>query len=331
MGLIATSWVHAEAPKYLYEWPMGLPTYYEDDAHTQKGAILGSKLFFYRNLSRNKNVSCASCHKPSISMSDSVSLSAGTYGSTGLRNSPVIFNLYAGRALMHDGRAQNITMQVSMPLEAKVEMDIDISAAIYDLNHDEELLGLARCLGFERIDYDLVIHALSSYVASLVSAGSRFDSYLFGSDNRALTRSEIRGFELFRGKAKCTSCHKIDTTFATFSDNGFHNLGVGYIDGELSDNGRYGVTELLEDKGKFKTPTLRNISKTAPYMHDGSISTLKDVVTFYNEGGKKNPLLDRKIRPLSLSKENIEDLVFFLHALESPVYFYNKSSSNCVN
>jgi len=311
--------------------PLGLPSFYKVKGFSHDLALLGEALFSSVALSKNNNVSCQSCHLPAISTADSNKFSKGTHGIATKRNTPVVFNLYTSNALMLDGRASSVLQQISMPLEAKEEMDISVGLAIERLNRSPDVMALLTCLDYKKLDYKLIKQSLTSYVASLVAGGSKFDQYFYENKRGLLTISEQRGVELFRGKANCTSCHTIDTTYSLFTDNGFHNLGVGYDGQYYADSGRYQVTGLEEDKGKFKTPTLRNISKTGPYMHDGSIETLIEVIEFYNDGGRPNPNLDRKIKPLELSQREMQDLVNFLKILESNVNLYSPSSKECIN
>lgn len=328
---LVTSLAHSDEPAKVKSMPLGLPDFYRFKGFSYDLAILGEKLFSSKELSRNNNVSCENCHLNQISSADLRRLSIGTHGGKTARNSPVIFNLYSRNSFMFDGRASTLIDQVALPLEDKVEMDVLPELAIQRLGNSSDITLLLSCLGYQNLDYGLIKKSLASYVGSLVSGDSRFDRYLYENEPDSLTKSEIRGFEIFRGKANCTSCHTVDTTSALFTDNGFHNLGVGY-DGESHvDVGRYQVSEAIEDMGKFKTPTLRNISRTAPYMHDGSIESLIEVVEFYNEGGRLNPNLDRKIKPLNLTNQEMADLVDFLNSLDSVINIYSPSSNKCVN
>lgn len=323
--------VHANEPVPIDYIPMGLPSFYKFTDYDPKLIGLGKKLFESNILSRNRNISCVSCHSYTMSTSDQNVLPFGTHGDLLDRNSPAIINNYYFTSFMYDGAAKSIEQQVVLPLESLLEMDLPKISVLKELNSDPRFIKFYSCLDVVEIDYPLVVKSLSTFVSSLVSGNSRFDMYLYGSDETSLNLMEKSGFELFRGKASCTSCHKIDSSFATFTDNGFHNLGVGFSNNEFKDNGRFEVTGHEIDKGKFKTPSLRNISKTSPYMHDGSIKTLIDVVNFYNDGGVSNPNLDRKVKPLDLTTEEKEQLVSFLMSLDSELRLYIETSNKCID
>ncbi|HID28612.1 MAG TPA: c-type cytochrome, partial [Desulfobacterales bacterium] len=200
-----------------------------------------------------------------------------------------------------------------------------------------------------QITIDHVVKAIAAFERTVISGDSPFDRYLYGGDKNAMSPAAIRGLELFRTKARCQDCHTIGQTSATFTDNKFHNLGVGFaviepklfeivekvrtaksmnkkIDEdvltkrEMSELGRFVVTLDLEDIGRFKTPTLRNVAVTGPYMHDGSIETLEEVIELYDQGGEENPMLDSGIKPLNLTEREKADLVEFMKALTSPEF-----------
>jgi cytochrome c peroxidase len=207
---------------------------------------------------------------------------------------PAIINRGYGRAFFWDGRDASLETQVLKPIEDPNEMGstVDVAAA---------RVGMAP--------RDLA-YALASYVRAILSGNSRFDQFVSGRRD-ALSAEEQRGLQLFRGKGNCTACH----TGPTFSDELFHNTGVAFREGAFTDLGRGGVTGHDRDRGAFKTPTLRDVALTAPYMHDGSVATLEDVIDFYDRGGRANVFLDGDIRPLRLTPEEKRGLVALLGAL----------------
>lgn len=306
--------------------PRGLPQYFKESWYDAKLLGLGYYLFGRRELSKNFNISCASCHKPSHSFADDVQMSLGSNGETTQRNSPHIVNMYAGTSFMWDGKAKNLLSQITMPLESPKEMNIDWDRTISVLYSDNNVLEILDCLSKKVLTKDLIVQSIAVFVSSLVSGSSRVDRYLFDGDNSALTDSEKRGLEIFRGKANCTSCHKIESSYALYTDNAFHNLG---LNDSNEDNGRMAVTGLTINKNQFKTPSLRNVSKTAPYMHNGQFAELTDVIDFYSDGPKEYAKgVDRKLKKLNLSEQEISDLVDFLSANDSEVLLYVEKASN---
>jgi cytochrome c peroxidase len=199
-----------------------------------------------------------------------------------------------GRAFFWDGRAATLEEQVLQPIQDRNEMDMTLTEA-------GQRVGLS---------IDEVSRSLASFVRSLLFGDSPFDRFING-DRSALSTEQQAGLQLFRGKANCTACH----VGPTFSDERFHNTGVAWRDGRLLDEGRFGVTGKPDDRGAFKTPTLREIARTDPYMHDGSLVTLIEVVDYYDRGGNTNPGLDVELRPLRLTDIERKALVSFLESL----------------
>ena len=217
-------------------------------------------------------------------------------------------------SLFHDGRDPALEIQVIGPLTAKREManpSVGYLVAKVDGLADYRP-GFQAAFG-GRPSIGRIGDAIASYERSLLSANSPFDRWRFGGEAEALTAAQKRGFALFTGKGDCSFCHRIDLRFALLTDNRFHNTGAGYI--AAADQGRFEVTGKPEDRRRFKTPSLRNIALTAPYMHDGLQKNLREVVEFYNQGGRPNPGLDPLIRPLGLGADEIADLIAFLEAL----------------
>jgi len=277
--------------------PAGLDAYMPVPAVnplTRAKAELGRKLFFDPRLSRDGSVACATCHEPARAFSDGRARAVGIGGQTGPRRSPRIANRGWGRSFFWDGRAASLEAQVLQPIGNPLEMASTPEDA-------------ARRTGVTVAE---LRDALASYVRTILSGDAAFDRYMAG-DRGALTEGERAGLQLFMGKAGCALCH----LGPNFTDEKFHNTGAG----ESADPGRESVTNRAADRGAFKTPSLRDCARAAPYMHDGSIATLEEVVDFYDKGGRRNPDLDPEIRPLRLSAEEKANLAAFLRALNGTV------------
>ena len=278
---------------------------------TAKKVELGRFLFFDKRMSKNNTIACASCHIPSIAFTDGQPVSTGIHRSQGGRSAPASINRVFTKAQFWDGRAATLEDQSIGPFVNPVEHGFD--------NYDEMVKKLKGIDGYRRLFKDAfgsditsesVGKAIASFQRTILSGNSPVDRFDVGGDQQALAEDAQRGLTLFRGKARCTRCH----SGFNFSDEKFHNIGIGW-DTNTVDLGRFMETKNPEDIGAFKTPTLREISRTAPYMHDGRFATLDDVVNFYNQGGIKNPHLDNTIIPLELTTEEKRDLVAFLSGL----------------
>ena len=272
---------------------------------------IGQHLFFDSLLSRTRSLACASCHQPARAFADSTARSRGVRGSLGRRNAPAIVNRAYGKSFFWDGRAESLERQVLQPIQDSLEMDLPIDAAVERLRTDAFYRAAFADAFPDGITTSNVARAIASYVRTVRSGDAPIDRERAG-DTTALSAAARRGQMLFLGKANCSACH----VGPTFSDEQFHNTGVA---AGTSDAGRLLVTGREEDRGRFKTPTLREVARTAPYMHDGSLTTLDDVVAFYDRGGGANPGLDREIKPLGLSAGEKADLVAFLRALSGTV------------
>ncbi|MSR14979.1 MAG: photosynthetic protein synthase I [Gammaproteobacteria bacterium] len=330
--------------------PLGLPPFsaLNGPVPLPSHAALGRRLFFDRRLSHNDTIACASCHLPDQGFTNQeLKTPIGIEGRSVKRNAPSLFNVGYQHRLFHDARESRLEQQVWGPLLAMNEMGNPAVGFVLD-----KVTGLAdyaaefaRVFPDQGITMETLGAALAAYQRTLVSGNSVFDRWYFGGDTAALAPSAQRGFELFRGKARCVACHTIDKTFALLTDRELHNTGLGFersmrkkpasdvivgpglvmnLKAEASaglneppvnDLGRYEVTQEPSDRWKFRTPSLRNVAHTAPYMHDGSLATLADVVRFYNQGGIANEGLDPKIAPLYLTNLEIGELVAFLNAL----------------
>jgi cytochrome c peroxidase len=271
--------------------PLGLDLYLpapEDNPLTAEKIELGRRLFFDRRLSRDNSVSCSSCHDPERAFSDGRPIAIGVYGRRGRRNAPALINRGYGRLFFWDGRAASLEEQVLKPIEDPNEMDLSLSDA-------------ASRTGATPAE---IARALASFVRSILSGDSAYDRFVNG-DRSALLSEEQAGLQLFRGKANCVACH----AGPNFTDERLHNTWIAWRDGKLADVGA--------GHGDFKTPTLREVASTAPYMHDGSLATLEDVIEYYDRGGNRNPNLDAELHPLHLSADEKRHLRLFLRCLSS--------------
>jgi cytochrome c peroxidase len=270
---------------------------------------LGRQLFFDPVLSRDSTVACATCHQPSRAFSDGQPLARGVHGRVGGRNTPTIVNRGYATAFSLDGRANRLESQALRAIQDSVEMDLPLDSAVERLARSRRYAAAFQAIG-RAPSAESVASALAEYLRSVMAGDSRFDRFGAG-DRSALTPLERRGLDLFQTRAGCDRCH----SGSLLSDEQFHNTGVAWRDDAFRDAGRFAVTGQPRDRGAFKTPTLRQIAETAPYMHDGSLATLEQVVDFYDRGGNANPNLDDRIRPLRLSDTERAALVAFLRTL----------------
>lgn len=292
------------------------------DAPDPEKARLGRFLFFDRRLSADGSISCATCHRPEHAFSEPTPVSTGIRGQQGTRKAPSFVNAaYAFYPeTFWDGRATGLEDQAIGPMANAIEMGN---------RHDVVVSTIARIEGyrpfFERafgdpeVTLERIAEAIADYERTRVSGNSRYDRWVDADEDEPgyespLTEQEILGHDLFFGKAGCAQCH----VGSAFTDSRFHNLGIGWDAGteQLADLGRFDVTGLDSDRGAFKTPGLRETTKHAPYMHDGSLATLRDVMLHYDAGGHANPWLSPKMKPLGLTGEEIDALVAFMGALE---------------
>jgi len=332
--------------------PLGLPPLPvpEYNPLTREKVELGRKLFFDRRLSLNGTQSCAMCHIPEQGFTNNeLATAVGLEGRDVGRNTPTLYNVAYKTRMFHDARESTLEQQAWQPMINPVEMaNPSIGWVLAELRALKDYDSLFEA-AFEsgEINMNTVAEALASYQRTLLVADSPFDRWYYGDDPDAMGEAAQRGFGLFTGKAGCSGCHTIGADHALFTDEGLHNIGTGYeramgdppgpsrvalapgvfaeVDPEIvaavsgpgagNDLGRYEVTGDVDDRWHFKTPSLRNVGLSAPYMHDGSLLTLEDVVAFYNQGGVPNPLLDPRIRPLGLSAREEADLVAFMEAL----------------
>ena len=282
-----------------------------DNPLTKEKIELGRAIFFDKRMSKDNTIACASCHMAKKGFADGMPVSTGIKGQKGGRSAPVSFNRVYSKAQFWDGRAATLEDQSIGPFTNPIEHGF--------ANHDEMVAKMKKMPGYRKLFQEVfgweitiqdVGRAVASFQRTVLSGNSAVDKYDIGGDQNALSDSAKRGLELFRGKARCTRCH----SGFNFTDEKFHNLGIGWDDNKV-DLGRYMETKNPEDIGAFKTPTLREIARTAPYMHDGRFKSLEEVVKFYNQGGVKNPHQDNTIIPLEMTDDEQQDLVAMLKSL----------------
>ena len=297
------------------------------DPPTPARVRLGRWLFYDKRLSSDKSVACSSCHRPEYAFSEPTPVSSGIRGQKGGRKAPSFINqavtLYPN--FFWDGRARSLEDQALGPIANPIEMGNTHGAMVETLSH---ISGYApyfkEAFGTPDITKERVAKAIADYERTRMSGNSPWDRWRYNREESAVTADVKQGHELFNGKANCAQCHLGNN----FTDGQFHNIGVGWVEKTKSfkDEGRWAISKDLGeearagDRGAFKTPTLREVTKHAPYMHDGSVATLRDVVEFYNRGGEKNPWLDAKVKPLNLTEAEINALVAFMQALEGHGY-----------
>jgi len=310
--------------------PLGLPPVPvpADNPPTAATIALGRRLYYDKALSVDNTVACANCHDPKFGFADGKQFSEGVRKQLGGRNSPTVFNSAYYTLQFWDGRAPSLEKQAEGPVANPVEMGHSLAGIEKMLNADPSYKEeFKKAWGADVITYEMVEKSIASFERTVISANSPFDRYMYGGDKKAMSASAIRGLEVFRNKEKgnCAVCHTIEEKYALFTDNKFHNLGVGVkltINGEteLTDLGRFKETKVDADRGAFKTPSLRNIALTAPYLHDGSRKTLKEVIDLYVGGGNSNAHLDKEIHKLDfLTGKELADLQEFLKALTGEI------------
>ena len=360
-GLLAAAGVLSDAGEERSA-PLGLPPVPipEDNPQTPEKIALGEKLYNETRFSTTGEVGCFTCHEPEKAFTDSpLKVSEGIEKKTGTRNSPTVINSAYFTTQFWDGRSPDLEDQALQPFINPVEHGlVDYEPILTIVRTDpeyaeafKEVFGKSR----DGITMREVTLAIAAFERTVISGDSPFDRYYFGGEEDALTEQQKRGFELYLNEGRCVSCHVIEQTQALFTDNRFHNIGVGInniqndipklagnfleadrtlsevdvevlTDPRTSELGRFAISHGFDDIGSFKTPTLRNVAVTAPYMHDGSIETLKDVMIHYNNGGVTdvgdpvNDFLSGGIRSLDLDEDQIDDLVEFMEALTSPEF-----------
>ena len=301
---------------------LGLPPFVapSTDSVSADRIAIGRALFFDKRLSSDNSVACATCHDPRAAFSDPHARSVGVKGRAGERNSNTLLNVAFMEPLMWDGKAASLEEQSLLPFLSPTEFDLPPEDAVIKLRRQGYSELFKRAFG-EDVSVTTLGEALAAYQRTLLAGDSPFDRYLFAHDETAISDDAKRGFAVFL-QSKCDACHLIMTEglhpfsmkHVMFTDLKFHNLGVD-AGKPAPDAGRYDVTADPADWGRFRTPTLRNVSRTAPYFHDGSATTLEDVIEFYDRGGGENRNLDPAMKPLRLTSNDKRDLVRFLETL----------------
>jgi cytochrome c peroxidase len=284
----------------------------DDNPLTEAKVQLGRKLFFDSILSADGTVSCASCHDPAHGFAGTSRVGTGIGGKKTTRNVPSLFNRAYGTAFFWDGRERTLEAQALRPIDNPEEMGGTVAGAVRRLQAHANYPGLFQAAFGDEITSSNLAKAIASFERVLLLGNSRVDRFRAG-EVRALDDNERHGLWLFESRGRCWRCH----SGPNFSDEKLHNTGVSW-DRDPIDLGRYTITKQEADRGRFKTPTLRGLADTSPYMHDGSLTTLEEVVEFYNQGGGKNPNLDEAVISLGLSKSDVRDLAAFLKALSGP-------------
>jgi cytochrome c peroxidase len=273
---------------------------------------LGKQLYFDGRLSSNDQVSCATCHDPAKGYSNGEAFAVGTEGKAGGRNTPTVINAAYQDFQFWDGRAKTLEDQALGPIQNPIEMNMPLEKLIPKLNAIAGYRQQFQDVFGTDVTPDGIAKAIAAYERTVISTDAPYDRFVAG-NKEALSASAQRGMKLFFGKANCSACH----SGPNFTDNAFHNIGYG--DG--NDKGRAEISKLPGDTGSFKTPTLREVAKSAPYMHEGGLATLEAVVEHYNKGGTPNEYLDEEIAPLKLTAEEMADLVkFMVEGLSSESY-----------
>ena len=292
---------------------------------TEARVALGRRLFFDPILSADKTVSCATCHRPDHGFASPEPIAIGIKGRKGKRNAPSLLNRAYGQKFFWDGRSTSLEEQAVKPIVNEVELGNSYEALLATLRSDDEIVASfatafkAKEKAADSPAADLVTkqnigRALAAFQRTLLIGNSPIDAFQAG-DHGAMTTQERQGFWLFESRGGCWKCH----SSVNYADENFHNTGVSFGSKDR-DVGRFEVTKKSKDRFAFKTPTLRGVAHTAPYMHDGSLKTLKDVVNFYNKGGApQDPALDERMEPLGLSDKEVDLLVAFLKALSRDV------------
>ena len=297
----------------LKAWVLPVPPTPKDNEPNAARINLGRHLFFDPRLSGEGNMSCGTCHNPGLGWSDGLATAKGIKSSILGRASSTIINSAYNTIMMWDGRKKDLEDQAMGPMEANLEMNMDTVRLFAWLNESPGYRKLFEAAyPGEAINAASLSMAIASFERTVVMNDSPFDRWLAG-DAKAMTAQQVNGFDIFldTNKGNCAACH----SSPNFTDNGFHNIGLASWGNPNPDMGRYAQKPVSKMKGAFKTPQLRGIALTAPYFHDGSAKTLKDVIALYDKGGIATSNLDPNMKPLKLSEQDKEDLVAFLNSL----------------
>jgi len=326
-------------------WELLIP---KDNPMTEAKVALGRDLYFDKRLSSDDTVSCATCHDPKTAFAQATSVAEGVGGKKGARNSPTVLNAMFNVEQFWDGRAKSLEEQAKGPLINPIEMAMPShDAVVAKVKKIPEYVKRFQEVFARPVNIDDLARAIAAFERTQLSGDSPFDRFNAG-DRAALGEEAQRGFELFKGKGRCVTCHEFNASSPFFTDFKYHNIGIGMkatgnfeqlarqvqqmaqggklntealdklsLTEGFSELGRFLVTRQPKDIGAFKTSTLRDIELTAPYMHDGSLKTLRETIEFYNKGGEGNPNLDGGIRKLDLTEQEISDIEAFMKSLTS--------------
>ncbi len=295
----------ANSLRHEYKRPNSIP-FPTTNPYSAEKAALGKMLFFEPRLSKNRNMTCATCHNPSFGWEDATPTSIGAQNSNLDRHSPTIINAAWGKSYFWDGRAATLEDQAAGPIESNVEMNLPIEQAVQRLSQVPSYQDwFKRVFGSSGITAENIKKAIATFERTVVSGQAPFDSWVEG-DESAISESAKRGFALFNGKAECSSCH----TGWNFTDHKFHDIGLA-----TEDKGLGARTGITSQNFAFKTPSLRNISQRAPYMHNGQMNNLRSVIAHYITGGQSRPTRSELMNPIPLTGQDVIDLEAFLMSL----------------
>ena len=300
----------------ILDLPEGFPeiNFPEDNQLTEARIDLGRRLFYDTRFSKDNTIACASCHMVNQAFTDKKPQAVGLEDRVGIRNSMTLANVVYGENFFMDGGVPSLELQVLAPIHDKNEMDHSILEVIKDLEKDEEIVKLSQIAYDRPVDSFVITRAIASFMRTMISGNSKYDQFIHG-DTAIFSTQEKRGLAVFQENG-CRNCH----SGFNLSDGDFHNVGL-YV--EYADFGRERISYTEDDRGKFKTPTLRNIELTGPYMHDGSIPELKQVIDFFNSGGEIHANKDPRIKPLNLTRQQKDDLLAFLKTLTDEEFVSN--------
>lgn len=294
--------------------PMEIPA---DNQLTQARIDLGRKLFYEPLLSSDSTVSCATCHLQENAFTDGIPISIGVNGALGMRNAPTLANIGYSPSFFHDGGVETLELQAQSPIFAVEEMNFSIAGFLERIEDDDEYKTMFQEAYNRDPDAFGISRAIASFERTMISGNSRFDQYYYQNDLSALSDAEIRGMNLFlSSETNCEGCHQLPL----FTNFEYENIGLYAT---YADSGRARITHLTEDRGKFKVPTLRNVEVTGPFMHDGSMETLEEVVEHFNGGGVGHSNQNPDVKPLNLSSQEKEDLLAFLRSLTDQSFLNN--------
>ena len=312
-----------ESISYRLDLPAGFsqPEIPAENQLTKARIELGRKLFYEPLLSLDSTISCSSCHLQEKAFTDGLAISIGVNNALGMRNAPTLANIGYSNSFFHDGGVETLELQSQQPIFSVEEMNFSIAGFLDRIVDNPDYKTIFREAYNRQPDAYGISRAIASFERTLISGNSRFDQYYYQNDLSALSEAEKRGFNIFMSAENdCESCHQLPL----FTNFEFENIGLYET---YSDSGRARITHLTEDRGKFKVPTLRNIEKTGPYMHDGSLQSLEGVVNHFDAGGTGHPNQSSKVKPLGLTSQEKSDLVAFLLSLTDQSFLNNPELS----